>query len=152
MLADSPLACIRCARATLDWSNAFGRPMDCPRARRASRAATMRPVAFDVSMPTDLARLLDAVKDSRYFPALQLIATTGMRKGEALGLSWKAVDLAAGLLKVITTLGRVDGILRLSEPKTARSRRVIPLSAPIVTMLKAHRKDQLAERLAAGDQ
>ena len=26
MLADSPLACIRCARATFDWSSTFGRP------------------------------------------------------------------------------------------------------------------------------
>ena len=75
-----------------------------------------------------------------------------MRKGEALGLSWKAVDLAAGLLKDITTLGRVDGKLRLCKTEDSTSRRVIPLSAPIVTMLKAHRKDQLAERLAAGDQ
>ena len=83
---------------------------------------------------------------------LQLIAATGMRKGEALGLSWKAVDLDAGVLKVAATLGRTDGALTLSEPKTARSRRVIPLSAPMVTMLKSHRKTQKAERLAAGDQ
>ena len=72
VLADSPLACIRCARATFDGSSALGRPMDCPRAFRASRAAarrsrpssnsnsaklastpaTIRPVAFDVSMPS----------------------------------------------------------------------------------------------------
>ena len=33
VLADSPLACIRCARAAFDSSNDLGRPMDCPRAR-----------------------------------------------------------------------------------------------------------------------
>jgi hypothetical protein len=37
--ADSPLACIRCARATLDWSSALGRPMDWPRGRALSRRA-----------------------------------------------------------------------------------------------------------------
>ena len=42
VLADSPLACIRCASAVFDLSSAFGRPMDCPRARRASRAAAAR--------------------------------------------------------------------------------------------------------------
>ena len=42
VLADSPLACIRCASAALERSRAFGRPMDCPRARRASRAAERR--------------------------------------------------------------------------------------------------------------
>jgi hypothetical protein len=40
--ADSPLACIRWATAALVLSSAFGRPMDCPRARRASRAAARR--------------------------------------------------------------------------------------------------------------
>jgi hypothetical protein len=36
------LACIRCKRADLEASSAFGRPMDCPRARRASRPAERR--------------------------------------------------------------------------------------------------------------
>jgi hypothetical protein len=40
MLAGSPLACIRRANSTFDLSSAFGRPMDWPRARRASRALT----------------------------------------------------------------------------------------------------------------
>ena len=101
---------------------------------------------------TELDQLLDAVKASRSYPVVRLIAATGMRRGEALGLSWKAVDLDARLLKVTTTLGRVGGALRLTEPKTARSRRVIPLSAPMVTMLQARRTEQKAERLAAGDQ
>ena len=42
MLAGSPLACIRCASAAFDSSSALGRPIDCPRARRASRAAARR--------------------------------------------------------------------------------------------------------------
>jgi hypothetical protein len=36
VLAGSPLACIRRANSDLELSSAFGRPMDCPRARRAS--------------------------------------------------------------------------------------------------------------------
>ena len=38
----SPLACIRRASAAFDWSSALGRPIACPRARRASRAAARR--------------------------------------------------------------------------------------------------------------
>lgn len=72
VFADSPLACIRRANAVLESSRAFGRRIDWPRARRASREAvrrslpssnsssarlastpaTMRPAAFDVSMPS----------------------------------------------------------------------------------------------------
>jgi hypothetical protein len=40
--ADSPLAYILCARAAFELSRAFGRPIDCPRARLASRAAVRR--------------------------------------------------------------------------------------------------------------
>jgi integrase len=100
----------------------------------------------------DLGALLEAVKESRYYPVLRLVAATGMRRGETLALSWSAVDLDAGLLRVAGTLNRIDGALVISEPKSARSRRVIPLSEAMVTMLKKHRKDQLAERLRAGDQ
>jgi len=39
VLADSPLACIRCARAGFDLSSTLGRPICCPRARRGARAA-----------------------------------------------------------------------------------------------------------------
>jgi hypothetical protein len=42
VLAGSPLACIRMAKAAFFSSSALGRPMDCPRARRASRAAARR--------------------------------------------------------------------------------------------------------------
>jgi integrase len=37
---------------------------------------------------------LDAVGDDRLMPAYRLLAATGMRRGEALGLRWSDVDLA----------------------------------------------------------
>jgi integrase len=40
--------------------------------------------------------------------------------------------------------------LRITEPKSARSRRTIRMPQVVVTALKAHRKTQLEERLAAG--
>jgi integrase len=97
-------------------------------------------------------RLLDAAKESRYHPALVLIASTGLRRGEALALKWDKVDLDGGALRVAATLARVDGKLTSSEPKTARSRRLVPLSRPVVAMLRAHRLRQKQERLRAGNQ
>jgi hypothetical protein len=49
---------------------------------------------------------------------------------------------AAGLLTVRGTLGRIGGKLVVSEPKTDRSRRTLPLGAPLVAMLRARRKQQ----------
>jgi hypothetical protein len=59
--------------------------------------------------------------------ALVLIAATGLRRGEALGLAWENGDLDAGTVKVAATIGRVGGRLVITEPKSARSRRAVPL-------------------------
>ncbi len=42
-----------------------------------------------------LARFLEWTSDDRYGPAFYFLATTGMRRGEALGLCWDDVDLDA---------------------------------------------------------
>ena len=99
-----------------------------------------------------VSRLLKAADGSRYYPVLALIANTGLRKGEALALSWNRVDLDVGVIKVATTLARVDGVLICSEPKTQRSRRTVPLAPAMVTMLRKHRAAQAAERLRAVNQ
>lgn len=100
----------------------------------------------------EVARLLEAAKGLRYYVAVLLMASTGLRRGEVCGLAWPDVDLDKGELRVRYTLSRVDGQLVLTEPKTDRSRRRVPLHAGVVTALKGWRKQQVAERLAAGDQ
>jgi len=85
----------------------------------------------------------------RYATALRLIAATGLRRGEALGLKWSDVDLDAGVLRVERTVSRVGKSVVSSTPKTARSRRTVPLSPSVTAMLKAHRVKQDAERAAA---
>jgi integrase len=101
---------------------------------------------------SDVARVLDAAKGLRYYLAVVVMAATGLRRGEVAGLLWSAVDLDKGELKVRHTLSRVDAELLLTEPKTDRSRRRVPLHAGVVTLLKPHRTRQLQERLQAGDQ
>ena len=96
--------------------------------------------------------VLNAAKESRYYPALALIVSTGLRKGEALGLRWSDVNLDDGWLKVRQTLNRISTRLVTSEPKTDRSRRTVPLSPAVVAMLRRHKATQATERLKAGDQ
>ncbi len=100
----------------------------------------------------DMTAVLKAAEPSRYHAALVLIAATGLRKGEALALRWDRVDMDAGVLKVAATIARVDRALRITEPKTARSRRTVPIPAAVVAMLRRHRTEQKAERLRAGNQ
>lgn len=100
----------------------------------------------------DVRRLLDQLDGLRYRLAVLLMAATGMRRGEVAGLRWSDVDLAKGELTVSGIVVRVAGALSWTAPKTDRSRRRIPLPDGVVTELKAHRKEQVAERLQAGDQ
>ncbi len=97
-----------------------------------------------------MAAVLEAAEGLRYRPVLVLIAATGLRRGEALALRWEHVNLKDGSCKVAATLSRVGGQLVITEPKSARSRRTVPLSPAVVVMLKAHKAAQAAERLRAG--
>lgn len=104
-------------------------------------------------LPADVVTaVLRAAEDSRYHPALVLAVATGLRRGEVCALRWDAVDLDAGTLRVISTVSRVDRRLVFSEPKTDRSRRTVPLSPAVVSMLKKHRTAQKEDRLRAGNQ
>ncbi len=84
-----------------------------------------------------------------YFRLCALLLTVGVRKGEALGLSWRDVDLDKSQLHVRHTLQRVDGKLQLLDPKTKTSNRVVVLPASIVSLLRQHRVRQASEQLHA---
>jgi len=102
--------------------------------------------------PQRVTQLLVAAETSRYHTALLLIATTGLRRGEALALRWSDTDLDAGVLRVRETVQRIEGKLSTGEVKTDRSRRTIPLSPAIVALLRRHRVAQLEERMRAANQ
>lgn len=95
--------------------------------------------------------VLKAAEGMRYHSALVLTATTGLRRGETLALRWEHVDLSAGTLRVAATTARVGKKLVTSTPKTERSRRTVPLSPAVVSMLKVHKAAQAAERLKAAN-
>ena len=86
----------------------------------------------------------------RLHPLWVLLATTGMRRGEALGLRWSDLDLDAGRLRVVQTIIQVRSKVMTGEPKTARGRRPIALDAGTVAVLREHRKRSLEQRLLVG--
>jgi integrase len=95
--------------------------------------------------------LLVAAEGTRYHAALVLAATTGMRRGEVLGLRWSNVDLEGGVLRVNDSLQRHGTALEFVEPKTDKSRREVTLPPMAVVTLRRHRKDQSERRLLAGE-
>ena len=98
----------------------------------------------------ELRRFLDHVSTHRLSLAFRLLATTGMRRGELLGLRWADVDWDRGALSVVRSLGLVDGVLVMSPGKTATSRRLVFLDAATVDDLRAY-FHRAIEADAAGD-
>lgn len=86
----------------------------------------------------ELRHFLDHVSGHRLKLAFQLLATTGMRRGELLGLWWGDVDWDRGAVSVVRSLGLVDGGLVMSPGKTATSRRLMFLDAATLDDLRAH--------------
>ncbi|RIK36689.1 MAG: site-specific integrase [Chloroflexi bacterium] len=93
---------------------------------------------------------LDVARDDLYSPIWLLALTTGMRRGELLGLRWGDLDLTRGELHVRQSLVEVDGRAVFQEPKTASGRRKVALSDATVTALRSHRAKQNERRLSLG--
>jgi integrase len=95
--------------------------------------------------------LIAAAKD-KYGLVFRVALWTWMRPEEYLGL-WKDVDFNEGTITILRAMlfNRKGGGWYFKEPKTAQSRRTIPIPAHLVGQLKRHRTKQLKELLKAGD-
>jgi integrase len=96
---------------------------------------------------SELRGFIDHVRDDRLFALRRLPATTGMRRGELLGLSHLNLDLACGRLRVERQL-LASG--EFGPPKSGRGERTIALDAETVEALRHHVDTQQLERIAAG--
>jgi integrase len=93
-----------------------------------------------------LKAFLDSVKDDRLAALWHTIAMTGMRRGEALGLRWTDIDLENARLAVRRALIPTNREVVVSEPKTAKGRRVIAIDPGTVEVLKGQAARQLDEQ------
>lgn len=94
---------------------------------------------------------LEVLGEDRLGPAFITLLGTGLRRGELLALRWEDVDLSQGILHVKQDMVRTksEGLI-FQAPKTAKSRRTIPLPEEVVAELKRHKARQNEEKLALG--
>ena len=90
----------------------------------------------------EVKKLLAAAEKTEWYTLVYVAIATGMRQGELFGLTWDAVHLDKSYLRVTRALARTEDGYALGEPKTAASRRSLPLPKDAVTLLRAHRKRQ----------
>ncbi|HSZ70211.1 MAG TPA: tyrosine-type recombinase/integrase [Solirubrobacteraceae bacterium] len=99
----------------------------------------------------ELRTFLAHVEGDRLQGLWRLAATTGMRRGELLGLTWRHLDLDGARLRVEQQLLPTAGGLTFGPPKSARSERTVALDAGTADALRHHRATQQLERELAGD-
>ena len=109
------------------------------------------PSDVDFMTPLNLIKYVASIQGHRYGPVLQLVALTGMRRGELLGLSWKDVDFNTGKINIHRTRIRAGNQTIFDSPKSKKSKRIIEIDLHTMQRLQAWKIAQTKERLALGE-
>lgn len=100
--------------------------------------------------PEEMRSFLEHVRDDRHFAAWQLLATTGMRRGELLGLRWADVDLERGSITIRQVRTAVNYAVETGTPKTDKGSRTIAIDPATLAAVRTQRLRQNEDRLAWG--
>ena len=115
------------------------------------RSAKLAPFPVMMWALDDLGRFLDYAEGNEMAALFDLAVATGMRRGELCGLAWPNTDLDAGVIYVRTASVQAGWKVVEGGPKTEAGHRRVPLAAPDVARLRAHRAAQAARRLELGE-
>jgi len=97
----------------------------------------MNPPAHDEVLALTAALLRDGPEWLGVF--VHLLAVTGARKGEVLGLRWDDIDWQAGAISIRRNVARTPALgVFTKEPKTARGRRTVAVGEGTVALLDAY--------------
>lgn len=98
--------------------------------------------------PDEAARFLDSSRSHRLFALFYLAMSTGLRRGELLGLRWQ--DVGENCLYVKQSVIEQRGRIMITTPKTEKGARRVALSPDVNEVMRQHHKRQDAERHMLG--
>jgi integrase len=103
--------------------------------------------------PAQLRAYLAAAHGTRYWPFILAALTTGLRRGELCGLSWRDVDLEHERITVTQVMAEVAGRYWLrAKPKSAAGHRTIAIPLLLADELWRLKQAQAEERKRYGSQ
>jgi integrase len=100
-----------------------------------------RPSPVMVWTPEQTGAFLDSSATDPLYALYHLVALRGLRRGEAVGLSWSDVDLGGGSLLIREQVVQLGWRTMRTAPK-AGSERMLALDTGTVEVLRAHRLSQ----------
>lgn len=96
---------------------------------------------MQVIPPEKIGAYLRAAEEHGVLPMFYLELTTGLRRGELTALLWSDLDIKGQTLSVSKSAGRINGEVKVTQPKTKNSVRTIYLPKETVDLLvEEHRK------------
>jgi integrase len=116
---------------------------------RQDKSVTSKWLAVD-----EVSRILEELGESVYLPPALMMAISGMRRGEALALTWADIDFQRERVFVRATLNRIQGSLDVTAPKTSNSRRTLHMSLEMKNLLlhvKAMRQSNASSFIFVGE-
>ena len=90
---------------------------------------------MQVLTPAEIERFLARAREEGYYELFLLELSTGMRRGEILGLKWTDLNLADGSLRISRQVVTAGNELIVQQPKTKSSIRTILLPPYMVEVL-----------------
>lgn len=90
--------------------------------------------------------LLESSKDDRLGALWIVLLSLGLRRGEALALTWQDYDRKAQTLSITKNRKKQGSKVVIGELKTESSRRVLPLPNFVADTLDSHKANQVKEK------
>jgi integrase len=91
----------------------------------------------------EAANLIEFSRSHYIGPLIEIALMTGLRLGEATGLTWADIDFSTGTIKIRQQLQRVNGTLILKSLKSRSSKRNLSLPKAGLDTLQEQRNRQL---------
>ena len=106
--------------------------------KRIKRPDELNESTFHIWKLSQFQEYIQNVHDPMYFTLFSLLYYSGMRRGEALGLQWKHIDLDKGTIDIRQTLSNIHSVKEpvLTPPKTKNSIRLIHIPSVLLDILK----------------
>lgn len=104
--------------------------------------------------PAEAAAFLNQAKSDALAPLWYFLCLEGMRRGEALGLRWRDLNLERGTAHIVQSVlmdRHTGGTVIQERTKTRTGARTVRLTTETVAVLKGHQDRQASQRQAAGD-
>ncbi len=94
--------------------------------------------------------LLKVAENTELYAPILFAVTTGLRRGEIVGLKWADIDLENAIVSVNRAVQQTKGLVEIKLPKTTSGTRSISIPGIAVDALQVHKAAQNKQRLLCG--